>query len=251
MTITDAMLAAYVDGELPESERSAVEAAARLDPVVAARLQGHRRIRARLAGAFADTLGEPPPDRLLATIAAAKSAPDNVVNLAKAREQRTAPPARKRGGWLAWSAIAACLALAFVVAQGLFAPAAGPMIAYGPQGLSAKGALAHALERQLVASQSGADQPVRILLSFRSTDGRFCRSFQVEHGPGLAGLACREADGWRVRATVASAPEAASEYRTAGTATPPAILDTVSSSIAGQPLDAAGESAARAKGWRP
>ena len=251
MKITETMLAAYVDGELTGAEHAAVEAAAKVDPAITARLHRHRQVRARLSGVFGSTLDEPAPDRLLATIASAKTGAGNVVDLAMARERRAAPAPAKRAGWLAWAAIAACLAIAAVIAQGQFASPAGPMIAIGPQGLSAKGALARALDRQLVADQQGSAQPVRILVSFRSTDGRLCRSFQIDRGPNLAGLACREADGWRLRATAASAPAATSEYRTAGSTTPTAILDTISATITGQPLDAAGESAARSKGWRP
>jgi hypothetical protein len=251
MKITDTLIAAYVDNELPAADRAAVEAAAKLDPDVAERLERHQRLRRRMAGAFAATFDEAVPEALVATIVGAKTGPDNVVDLAKAREQRAAPPPRARGSWLAWGAIAAGIALVIVVAQGRIAPPTGPMIAYGPQGLTAKGALAGALDKQLVASQSATGQPVRILVSFRSTDGRYCRSFQIERDPGLAGVACREADGWSVQTAAVSAPEPATQYRTAGSTTPTAVLDSVSAMIAGSPLDAVGESAALAKGWRP
>jgi len=252
MKITDTILAAFVDGELAAPEQAAVEAAARLDPDVAERLERHRRVKDRMADAFAGTLKEAVPDRLIATIISASAAPDNVVDLAKARSARAAPPpARRQGGWLAWGAVAAGLALVMVVAQSRLAPASGPMIAYGSEGLIAKGALAGALDRQLVANQGATAQSVKILLSFRSTDGYYCRSFQIERGPGLAGLACREADGWRIRTTAASIPQSSADYRTAGSTTPTAVLDGVSAMIAGAPLDAAGESVARSKDWRP
>ncbi len=252
MKITDMVIAAYVDDELPAADRAAVEAAAKLDPAIAERLERHQRLRRRMAGAFAATLDEVVPEALIATVASAKAAPDNVVDLARAREQRAAPPpARARSSWLAWGAIAAGVALVVVVVQGRIAPPTGPMMAYGPQGLTAKGALAGALDKQLVASQSATGQPVRILVSFRSTDGRYCRSFQIERGPNLAGVACHEADGWSVQTTAVSAPEPATQYRTAGSTTPTAVLDSVGAMIVGAPLDAAGESAALAKGWRP
>ena len=132
MKITDTLIAAYVDGELPLEERAAVEAAAKGDADVAERLRSHLRVRARVAGAFAAALDEPAPAELLATIAGSRAAPDNVISLAKAREQRAPPAAPERSRWLAWGAVAACVAVAAVVAQGSFTPVAGPMIAYGP-----------------------------------------------------------------------------------------------------------------------
>ena len=251
MKITDIVLAAYVDGALPAAERAAVEAAAERDPQIAERLEGHRRFRTRVAGAFDGALDEAAPQRLMATIADSASAPDNVVDLGKARRQRAPQPEKPKAGWLAWSAIAACLALVVVLAQSRLSPPSGPLIAYGTQGLTAKGALAGALDKQLVSAPPADGEPVRILLSFRSNDGRFCRCFQIQRGPGLAGVACRDVDGWRVMATAASAVEPSRDYRTAGSTAPTAVLATVSGMIAGSALDAAGETAARSRGWRP
>jgi hypothetical protein len=105
----------------------------------------------------------------------------------------------------------------------------------------------------LTADQGKADPAVKILVSFRATDGRYCRSFQIERGPDLAGVACRDVGGWRVNTAVTSAPAAwaSTQYRTAGSTTPTAVLDSVSALIAGQALDASGESAAVSKGWLP
>jgi hypothetical protein len=44
--------------------------------------------------------------------------------------------------------------------------------------------------------------------------------------------------------------QAGGGYRQAGSALPPAVLDAIDERIAGAPLDAAGEQAARNKGWR-
>ncbi len=236
MKITDTLLSAYVDGELSAAERAEVEVAAKGDPRVAARLEARRRSRTRIAGAFGAIRGAAPGRRLVATLGDTPTVPDNVVDLGRARERRAPQPAKPQRGWLAWSAVAACLALA-LVAQSRLAPPTGPLIGYGSQGLTAKGALAGALDKQLVEGPSATSQPVRILLSFRSTDGRYCRSFQVARGPALAGVACREVDGWRVR--------------TATVSTPTAVSDTVRGMMAGSPLDAAGEAAALSRGWRP
>ena len=236
MKITDAVLAAYVDGGLSAVERGEVEAAARRDPRIAERIAARRRPGARIAEAFGAVRASSPGPRPLAAEVDGGRKPGNVVDLGKAREQRATPPTRPQRSWLAWAAVAGVIALA-VVAQSRLAPPTGPSIIFGAQGLTAKGALAGALDRQLSATPAADGQAVRILMSFRSNDGRFCRSFQTVRPPALAGVACREVDGWRVRTATAS--------------TPAAVSVTVRGMIAGAPLDAAGEAAAQARGWRP
>jgi hypothetical protein len=66
-----------------------------------------------------------------------------------------------------------------------------------------------------------------------------------------AGLACRAGGQWRIPVLAEAAPEAAGGYRQAGSALPAAVLDAIDERIAGKPLDAAGEEAARARGWQP
>ena len=65
----------------------------------------------------------------------------------------------------------------------------------------------------------------------------------------LAGLACKEPGGWSARAVAAWSPSAEA-YRTAGSETPPAVLAAMDAAIVGAPLDAAGERAARDRGWK-
>jgi hypothetical protein len=267
MKITEAMLAAYVDGELAAPEQAEVEAAVALDPQVAARLKRHQALKGQLAGVFAATLDEAAPDALVAMISGSAktgskaTAADNVVSLAKARTERAQPTPKPPRAWVAWAALAAGFVLVVVMVQAKMAPAGGPgggqangpMIAFDQDGMTAKGALAHALDKQLTADQAKADPAVKILVSFRATDGRYCRSFQIERGPDLAGVACRDTAGWRVNTAVTSPPpsSASTQYRTAGSTTPTAVLDSVSALIAGQALDASGESAAVSKGWLP
>jgi hypothetical protein len=65
-----------------------------------------------------------------------------------------------------------------------------------------------------------------------------------------AGLACRAAGQWRIPVLTETTPEATGGYRQAGSALPPAVLDAIDERIAGKPLDAAGEEAARSRGWQ-
>jgi hypothetical protein len=51
--------------------------------------------------------------------------------------------------------------------------------------------------------------------------------------------------------TTVWAPQTSTDYRTAASATPPAVLASVDATIAGEALDAAAERAARDRGWKP
>lgn len=226
MSITDEMLMAYVDGELPEAQRIAVDSAVAADPALFEKLERHRRLRARMGGAFAGILTEPVPERL---VAAAK--PSNVVPF----------PARHRAV-PAWAAMAACVAVGLVA--GLSVPRLGPAPTIGSD-LRAHGQLATALDKQL-ASAPAHGAAVRVGLTFRSADG-YCRTFTEKT---VAGLACREGGGWKVRMAVAQAAGPTSDYRTAASETPPQVLEAAQNLMVGEPLDAQAEAAAQAKGWR-
>ena len=67
-----------------------------------------------------------------------------------------------------------------------------------------------------------------------------------------SGLACRHGEEWRIQALTQAADDRQpdSDYRTAGSATSAAIIKSVEEMIAGEPLDQAGEKAAREHGWR-
>lgn len=222
MTVTDEMLTAYVDGELPEAQRLLVDSAVAADPALFERLEQHRRLRARVFGAFAGVIDEPVPERLVAA-----GAPSNVVSL------RRGPPV--------WAAIAASLVV------GVFAGLSLPKLSERPMigsDLTAHGELAEALDKQLASAPT--DSAVRVGLSFRSQGG-YCRTFSEA---SVAGLACREGDGWRVRMAVAQDGGASSDYRMAGSETPPQVLEAAQALMVGEPLGAAAEAAAQAKGWR-
>jgi hypothetical protein len=258
MRISDETLQAYVDGELDVAEKDRVEAAARTDAALARRIQAQRRLREQLIGAFSDLVAEPPPDALLEAIRSPGSTAP-VLNLGEARSRRAsaAKPSPRPSAWRRWGAVAACLILVAAAAMFRFAPngaaPGGPMIGGPPGTMVAGGVLATALDQQLASTGAQPGQTVRIGVSFKSTDGRDCRTFEITKGAGLAGLACRERASWRIRMALASPASASSgtAYRQAGSQTPPPILTAVDRLIDGAPFDAKTEAAARAKGWRP
>jgi hypothetical protein len=156
-------------------------------------------------------------------------------------------PRGRLAGVPLWAAMAACLAVGVFVGRAVNPP--GPLKAGGEGSLIVRGALAEALSEQ--TGGHGAGGPIKVSLSFRTADRRYCRTFESP-GDRLAGVACREGRRWTARMVTAYQPPtgAGPDYRMAASATSPAVLATVDEMIAGDPLDARGEAAAKARGWR-
>jgi hypothetical protein len=244
MTYSDETLMAYADGELEPAERAAIERAMQEDTAIAEAVARHRALRQDIAAAFAGILDEPVPARLQP--AAAPAAP--VVSLDAARAARaaqaaTAPaPARRRWSWPEWGALAAMLMVGVLVGK-VVPQGSQPVIAGNGNQVVAQGELASALDRQVGGKDAGA---VRVGVSFAAHDGGYCRSFVMGSS---AGLACREGGQWRIPVMAETGEKGQGAYRQAGTELPPAVLDAIDARIAGKALDAAGEEAARARGW--
>lgn len=235
MTVTDEMLMAYVDGELGAKEAAAIAIAAAGNDALAARIARHRLLAGAVKGAYADIVTDPVPQRLTAAVEAGK-----VVSLDAARQRRITP------SWGRWGTVAAGIAAGLVV--GLNLPRGDAPLVGGD--MRATGQLASALDSQL-ASDPPKDGLVRVGLSFRTRDRNLCRTFTVTKGDGPAGLACKDGDGWTVRMAVpGTAAAQGGEYRTAAADTPPEVLAAAQAMMLGDPLDAAGEAAAKAQGWR-
>jgi hypothetical protein len=231
-------IVAYVDGELDAEARARLEADAGADPALARAIARHRALRETVGGAWADVLEEPVPERLRAAV---------VRGRASGGEGRRPAPRAILAHLPQWAAMAACVAVGVFLGRGV--TERGPLAAASDGTLVARGALAAALSRQ-TAGQGGV-APIKIGLSFRTADQRYCRTF-ASPGDRLAGVACRDGDRWAARMTTAyqASIGGAPEYRTAASETPPAVLAAVDSLIVGEPLDAAGEAAAKARGWR-
>jgi hypothetical protein len=150
---------------------------------------------------------------------------------------------RRRWSWPEWGALAATLVVG--VLAGKMIPGGGPAIAGNGNEVVARGALASALDRQVGGRTVGM---VQVGVSFAARDKQYCRSFVMGTS---AGLACREGGQWKIPVLAEAEKEAAGGYRQAGSALPPAVLDAIDARIADKPLDAAGEEAARARGWQP
>ena len=262
MTVPDEEVFAFVDGELPPEAMARIEAAMANDPQLTLRVETQRALRRLLSGAHAGAF-ERPPQRLTAAVTGvetpqATSRPAEVIAFpgAKAKEKAKVKPREPkvakaadgtRRGLAPWIAMAACLVVGLFIGRVAIPPL--PMLSgAGDAPPIATGPLAQALNTQ--GSGQGAG-PIRIGLSFKDQAGLYCRTFQASGQTPVAGVACREPSAWRLRVVSSAAPTTTTAYRTAGAETPAAVLAAVDTMIVGQPLDAAGEAQARAKGWKP
>jgi hypothetical protein len=232
MTIDDEMLMAYADGELQPEEASAVERALAADPSLREALEAQRRLKSKLAAAYAPAMEEALPSRLTSILEPG----GEVVDFAAAREKKARP-----FGWPQLAAMAASLAVGVVAGQLALGSGGGP-VAVKQGRMLARGALAETLQTRLASAQAPGSRN-RIGISFEDGQGRLCRTFE---SPELGGIACREEGGWVIVMTAAGAP-GASQYRQAGSVI---LMEQAQAMMADAPLNAEGERRALERGWR-
>lgn len=238
--IDDDTLQAYVDGQLDAEAAARIDAALATDPVLAARVQCERALRAALHGAFDPVLDEPIPARLAALLQAPADAAPAVTVTALS-------PRRPRRRWVMPAlAMAASIAALAVL---LWQSSAHDLVRLRDGETFAGGALSRALDDQLAsAPEPGA--PITVGLTFRATDGHICRSFVRHAAPARVGLACHVAQGWQVPVVVPVGTPAEGDMRQAASALPPAVQQAIDARLQGDVFDAGQERAAREAGWR-
>lgn len=238
MKIAEETLMAYVDGELDPAAAARVEAALVDDPELAAAVARERALRQRLQSAFGRIAEEPVPERLVAAARGETAQPQVAMSA----------HTRRRGTWRYWGAMAAGILVG--VLFGRMLPDLGSSTwESGPDGvLLASGELAKALDTQLASAPAAG--ATTIGLSFKASNGEYCRTFTTTQPHALAGMACRGPQGWQVPTLMEAQSASAGEMRTASSGLPSALLDQVDARMQGEPLDAEGERAARGAGWR-
>jgi len=182
MTVDDEMLLAYVDGELDAAQTARIDAEAQADPILARRIETHRRLNASIGGVFGEVMAEQPPDRLIEAIGKARQAAE-VVDLQAARRQRAAPAAAKAAPtpWARWGLLAASALIVVGVGYRMTSHGGpgGAMVSGPPGAMVAQGPLTTALNDRLALTGVKPGDAVRVGVSFRATDGHYCRTFQV------------------------------------------------------------------------
>lgn len=232
MTIDPETLMAYADGELDPLAARRVEKAIAADPALAAEVDRHRKLAASLRAAFEPVAAAPVPPNVEAMLrASAKVAP-------------LAPRSARRERPLWMGAVAASL-VAGLLAGPLVFPRDPGGLAVRDGALVAQGEVARALGTQLASAQP-ADAAVRIGVSFRDDAQRYCRTFEAG---ATGGIACVEGEDWRIERLYGGVERQDGAYRQAGSPAA-AMMADAQAMMAGDPLDAGAERAARDAGWR-
>jgi len=264
---------AYVDGEMPPEDVALFEPRLALEPALADAVARERALRASLQSAYAPVLDEPMPAGLLDLLAlpdaAAKAPPLHAVPAppAAANEplpagrndaHRAALPPARRWGAAQWGAMAACLVLGLAIGTRAVAPHAASgndtlALAVAPDGaITAQGALRTALEQDVAGTVLDPNAKVGVGLTFRDHAKQYCRTFMLDSAS--SGIACKQADGWVVAHLEHGRNAREGEqggYRTAASPLSPTLLQAIDAMREGDTLDAAGETAAKARGWKP
>ena len=221
MSIDDATLMAFADGELPAARAAEVSAVVAADPALAAKVERFRAVRSKLAGSLD---GLAPPADLLARATAAQAG-------------RTAARTRIWGTALAASVAGLVVGAAAVVA---LRPAGGDVGA----DFAARGALQAGLDRTPSGTTAGGVEPLYTVVT---ADGRACRGFRATRGGRpYEGAACREDGGWRVLALAEASPRAGGYGQSSADAPVEAALEALQP---GDPLSATAEQALIARRW--
>ena len=247
MKFSDDLLIAYINGELAEPARAAVERASGAEPVLAARVAQHRARHSRVIGVSANGHdGSSQPQRHVPTGGA------KVVHLDALRPGpgRAVPHPPQARTWNRnhWAAVAGALAtgiLAGALGWRSLGVDPGLVTLVDSEGaLVARGKLLNALSEQL-ATPGPSDTGVRIGVTFIAKDGAYCRSFVVDT---TAGLACRSGGRWTI--PVLAEGQAGAAYLD-GSVLPQAVLDAIEQRSGGATLDPVAERAAQQRGWKP
>ena len=223
---------AWLDGELGPAEAAEMDAKVAGDPELKRLAEQHRALGSQLRSAFDPIAEAPVPERLQAAVRPSAQ----VIDLGAARGARSMPALAQ------WTAMAATLAIGIFVGTRLPDQTTAPVQVEAGR-LYAAASLDKALDTQLASAPVG---DVRIGLTYRDSAGEICRTFTA---PAGSGLACRNGSRWRMKGLFAAPEGQSSDYRMAA-GMDPNLAALVGSTMAGEPLDAAQERAAKAKGWK-
>ena len=222
---------AWLDGELEPVEAAEMDAKVAASPELSRLAEQHRTMNEKLRRTFDPIAGSPIPDHLQAALRPTAK----VIDFTAARRSFV-PSVRE------WTALAATLAIGVFVGTMFSRGDNAPVEVHGGK-IYAAAALNQALDTELASSPEGN---VRIGLTFRDRAGEICRSF---NGNQSSGLACRKSGRWQLRGLFAVPEGQSGDYRMAA-GMDPNLAALVDSTMAGEPFDAAGEAAAKQKGWR-
>jgi hypothetical protein len=254
--IPDELLTAYVNGDLDEAGRARVEQAISQDARVAQRVAQQRALKGRLRNVFEGMLHEPARRRTVnGSRPEGPAGPAQIIDLARVRAARTRRPEHRRLSIPRRATTAIAVSLIAGVGAGLLIQrllSSAVPVEYRDGTLIASGLLNRSLNEQ-VSGVTPSSTAVRVGQSFHAKAGGYCRTFTLDHGPTLAGLACREQQHWRVLTLLGTEGVAgagsAQLFRLSSSTLPAPLLAVINDRTTGEALDATAESKARRSDW--
>lgn len=238
--VSDEMITAWLDGELPPQQRDAIEEAFAASPELGLRVAKLSRLDRMLAPAFAETLNAPIPARFEALLARPRATGWSLSGLRSAFAGMLEP--RPMG------MAAAALVVGVLVGGSLLSSGAGvPGFETAADGqLVANSEMAVNLA-SLQSGEAAGPQAMRIKLSMVDEGGRYCRQFETA---SASGLACLDGGKWQVD-TIAPAKSSGQggQYVMADGGSDPVIEAALQRRGVTQVLDRDQEAAAIKAGW--
>jgi len=252
----DALLSAYLDGELPAREAEALEARLAADAVLASRLAAMRAADRATRKVYARIDELPMPQHVLDLLKE-----DEASGSGNTRESNVVAFPRRGIRQFVQMPVALAASVALVagfLVSGLVSRESGtgsgvPDLYAGaiPDDSELHGLLETGQGPAIQTLASGMDG--RVILTFQAEDGDYCRQFQLNAGSGsMHALACRRDGAWRME-TVSYADSAAPGglYQQASGAAL-AALDAAVEALLGdrEPLDLRQESLLISNSWK-
>ncbi len=266
MTLTDEILSAYLDSELPAEEMDRITDEIASDPVLALRLEEMRNSDAWLAGQFAAVDNKPIRAHTLDLIS--QFSREQNSKKEEGPEQSNVIALKPRDRWAAvtnsvsWGqAIAASIVLFVGIGAGM--QFGGKSSTDGFATLQTAGLISPAsplydvLETTPSLTRVGLDDDdasAAAVISFETANGIYCRELQVSTKASHSrSIACRSGDDWLIKATVASAgpaPVGTSDFIPASTAGNQLIDQTIMTLMKGDALSSVDENQLIVRNWQ-
>jgi hypothetical protein len=244
-TWTDEQISAAIDGELSPSDAEAFARDVDVDPALAARLERLGLATRAYIAAVSEIDRQPMPEgvrRVLASTPTAKVLPFRTARVGAFVMEHRAIAAAVVCAVAVWGVLSA--------GQGR---GQGGGFAPQPDGLIlASSSLHRALETGVSSEtlQIGQDVSVTPRLTFASSDGGYCRQFDVAASTAMASaIACRTGGQWRMQVAEFGRQPRGGDYQTASDAKSPVLEAFIDRHIAGAPLGATEEKQLIGSAW--
>jgi len=225
---SDEILSAYLDDELPKSQRQELENALEADDDLRARLERLSAVDAHFLEGIDEIAGQDIPSHILGLLNDEKV----VAYVPKPKMKRWVYP-------IAASLIISLFSgMGFVAGQKNYKPNHTLFVSNISPSHPLFAVLETSSSAELTSIETNADIKVEMLLSFKSIDERYCRQFNLQRThQAYEALACKDGIDWQIMALGLSAANLDKEvYHTATGIASPAVEAAIDLIIQGDPL---------------